>query len=64
MSDSRKRGNMKVPFVSFLPIEQELNQGLREAFERVFNRSWYIDGVEDKNFDYIEQFDKAKTRIL
>lgn len=42
---------MNVPFVSFLPMEQELEQDLRSAFERVFSRSWYIDGVEDRNFE-------------
>ncbi len=42
---------MKVPFVSFLPMEKELNYELRDAFERVFNRSWYIEGIEDKAFE-------------
>ena len=42
---------MKIPFVSFLPMEQELEQELREAFERVFGRSWYIGGIEDETFE-------------
>ena len=42
---------MKVPFVSFLPMEHELDQDLQEAFERVYNRSWYIQGIEDENFE-------------
>ena len=42
---------MNVPFVSFLPMEQELNSELRAAFERVFTRSWYIEGVEDEAFE-------------
>lgn len=42
---------MKVPFVSFLPMERELDESLRNAFERVFARSWYIDGIEDKEFE-------------
>lgn len=42
---------MKVPFVSFLPMEKELNSEIRNAFERVFTRSWYIEGIEDKNFE-------------
>lgn len=42
---------MKVPFVSFLPMEQELNEELREAFNRVFERSWYIGGQEDEAFE-------------
>ena len=42
---------MKIPFVTFLPMEKELNNDLRNAFDRVFTRSWYIDGVEDKAFE-------------
>lgn len=42
---------MQVPFVSFLPMEKELNTELREAFERVFANSWYIEGQEDDKFE-------------
>jgi len=42
---------MNVPFVSFLPMEHELDQELRAAFERVYARSWYIQGVEDDSFE-------------
>lgn len=42
---------MKVPFVSFVPMERELNNDIKAAFERVFNRSWYIEGVEDQQFE-------------
>ena len=42
---------MKVPFVSFKPLEKELDKPLRAAFDRVFERSWYIDGAEDKAFE-------------
>lgn len=42
---------MKVPFVSFLPMEHELDKDLREAFNRVYTRSWYIEGIEDKVFE-------------
>lgn len=42
---------MNVPFVSFLPMEHELDKDLRAAFERVYTRSWYIEGVEDENFE-------------
>ncbi len=42
---------MKIPFVSFLPMEKELNDDLRSAFDRVFTRSWYIGGVEDEAFE-------------
>lgn len=37
---------MKVPFVSFRPMERELDKELRAAFERVFDSSWYISGNE------------------
>lgn len=42
---------MKVPFVTFKPLEKELDKDLRDAFERVYNRSWYIEGVEDETFE-------------
>lgn len=42
---------MNVPFVSFLPMERELDEQLRDAFNRVFERSWYIDGAEDQGFE-------------
>ena len=42
---------MKIPFVSFRPMEEELNDDIRTAFERVFARSWYIEGVECEEFE-------------
>ena len=42
---------MNVPFVSFLPMEKELESDLRDAFNRVFTRSWYIEGQEDAAFE-------------
>lgn len=42
---------MNVPFVSFLPIEKKIDRQIRAAFERVFDRSWYIGGVEDIKFE-------------
>lgn len=42
---------MNVPFVSFKPLERELDKPLRQAFDRVFENSWYIDGNEDKVFE-------------
>lgn len=42
---------MKIPFVTFLPMEKELNRDLRSAFDRVFTRSWYIEGDEDETFE-------------
>lgn len=42
---------MQVPFVSFRPMEQELNRDLHAAFDRVLDNSWYIDGKEDAAFE-------------
>lgn len=42
---------MVVPFVSFKPMEQELDKELRTAFERVYEKSWYISGEEDVKFE-------------
>lgn len=42
---------MKIPFVTFKPMEAELDKELREAFDRVYTRSWYIEGVEDAAFE-------------
>lgn len=42
---------MKVPFVSFLPIEHELDSDIRAAFDRVYKSSWYIEGKEDEVFE-------------
>ena len=44
---------MKIPFVSFLPMEKELNDDLKNAFERVFSQSWYIEGKEDQKFEEV-----------
>lgn len=42
---------MKIPFVSFKPMEKELDKELRSAFERVYTNSWYIEGKEDEAFE-------------
>ncbi len=42
---------MKIPFVSFIPLEKELDEELKAAFSRVLKNSWYIGGNEDKNFE-------------
>ena len=42
---------MEVPFVSFKPMEKELDSELRGAFERVYSASWYIEGKEDAEFE-------------
>ncbi len=42
---------MNIPFVTFKPLEAELDKELRAAFERVYTRSWYIEGAEDEAFE-------------
>lgn len=42
---------MIIPFVTFIPMERELNNDIRAAFDRVFTRSWYIEGSEDEAFE-------------
>lgn len=44
--------NIRVPFVSFVPMEKKLNKQLHEAFDRVLSNSWYISGNEDKEFEH------------
>lgn len=51
LGEERKRNEMKVPFVSFLPMEEELKNELHSAFDRVLSSSWYIDGKEDEKFE-------------
>lgn len=42
---------MKIPFVSFRPLERELDKEIRAAFDRVLSNSWYIEGKEDEAFE-------------
>ena len=42
---------MKIPFVSFVPLQRELDSDLRDAFNRVYENSWYILGDECKQFE-------------
>lgn len=44
---------MKIPFVTFKPLEDELDKDIRDAFDRVYTRSWYIEGVEDEKFEKV-----------
>ena len=46
-----EKRDMKIPFVSFKPLEKQLDSNLRQAFERVYTRSWYIEGEEGKLFE-------------
>lgn len=42
---------MDIPFVSFRPMENELDSELRAAFQRVYENSRYIEGREDAAFE-------------
>ena len=57
---------MKIPFVTFKPMEAELDKDLREAFNRVYTRSWYIEGVEDEAFEnaFAERWFKDKYPVV
>ena len=39
-----------VPFVSFRPMERELDADLRAAFARVLDNSWYIEGNQKQTY--------------
>ncbi len=42
---------MNIPFVTFKPLEKELDAELHAAFEKVYTNSWYIEGKEDEAFE-------------
>ncbi len=42
---------MKIPFVSFIPMENELRADLESAFRGVLDNSWYICGEELSKFE-------------
>lgn len=42
---------MNIPFVTFKNLEKELDNEIREAFNRVYHASWYIGGKEDEAFE-------------
>ena len=42
---------MKVPFVSFEPMHNELKEGLENAFHTVMERNYFIQGSECAEFD-------------
>ena len=41
---------MRVPFVTFKPLEKELDSELQSAFRRVYESSWYIEGEEGRKY--------------
>ncbi len=45
------KSEIKVPFSDFRPMERELKNELKEAFERVLSNSWYIRGEEGTRFE-------------
>lgn len=42
---------MKIPFVSFEIMHKEIEDGLRDAFNRVLAKNWYIQGSEVEAFE-------------
>lgn len=42
---------MEVPFVTFRPLEKELNHSIHDAFSKVLENSWYVAGIECKKFE-------------
>jgi len=51
INSQREEIEMKIPFVTFKPLQQELDTTLRAAFERVYANGWYIKGKEDEAFE-------------
>lgn len=47
----KELNKMKIPFVTFKPLEREMDSDIRSSFERVYSRSWYVEGEEDKLFE-------------
>ncbi len=42
---------MKIPFVSFEVMHNEIRDGLTDAFNRVLNKNWFIQGSELEAFE-------------
>ena len=42
---------MKVPFVTFLPMHNEIRQELDSAYNRVLDKSYFIQGDECRKFE-------------
>lgn len=42
LKNFRSIQSMIIPYVTFKPMEAELDKELRDAFNRAFTRSWYI----------------------
>lgn len=49
MKDERKM--MKIPFVSFEKMHDEIKDALKNAFENVLNSNWFIQGKEVELFE-------------
>ena len=46
-----KNDTMKIPFNDFEPMQSEIKEEVYSVFERIYNRKWYIDGIEKKAFE-------------
>lgn len=42
---------MRVPFVSFEKMHEEISGDIKETFNNVFNKNWFINGDEVSNFE-------------
>ena len=42
---------MNIPFASFVPMHEEIRQGLDAAFKKVVDKSYFIQGEECKKFE-------------
>ena len=42
---------MNIPFASFVPMHEEIRQGLDAAFKKVVDKSYFIQGEECEKFE-------------
>ena len=51
MSKMKGRVFMKIPFVSFEKMHSEIKDEMQEKFNEVFDKNWFIHGMEDQRFE-------------
>lgn len=42
---------MNIPFSTFVPMHNEIKADMQACFERVYDKSWFIDGEECRQFE-------------
>ena len=42
---------MNIPFSTFTPMHHEIKADMQACFERVYDKSWFIDGEECRQFE-------------